>query len=439
MKEIIKGTSKLENHLIDFHNWKSMTLKMLDTIKDLDQYQEANIFDLTCTMLANHLKKLFENTEFYNSIEEFIISIKSPADFNQVRAMALKIDNEFFKPLLRKIKEKQNVQDLKVVRKSVTNRYRSLIQQYEENYRNTPSQAFPDIQELLCIGIYSLVKSSLSDAFRNPIAFYFLKYEDQAKLTLSSLVRQISSYPQQTQYFIAEILAKLKKTDKGWIELIIKIAKNHFYIQNIAQDLAADYVKLACSPPYCKVLNDLKQDKNADLRALLEEITPKITMMELPDKVFGRTFNNNSIVLKEFIESEGRKGATFLLYLRELMCYLQRFKNETIGDNDKNVGVRENDSFMEREIFGTCVHFITEDAADYVVSMQDGEDHEQFKKVFYRKNEMSWEKKIISLDRSYNVIILGKCGSKFGSIMKKPEKKKVAEEKPKLEDDKKND
>ncbi|OMJ69400.1 hypothetical protein SteCoe_32883 [Stentor coeruleus] len=415
ISNIIRETYRLRSDFKYFFSWKSKIIQSLKAIKNFDGYQEICLFDSTCILLANYLKNIFKNTEKYDDIIGFMSSIFRPIVLDQALALASKIDKKFFSLLIQKIKENQETQN-------------------EYNYRKTPSQTLPNIQELLCLGLYNLVKISLANGFKAAFAYYYKKYGKQENFNLCSLIRHIDELPEQIQYFIAEILTKLRKTEINWFYFIIEKVQKNLSFESINQEWATDFVQLASSPPYCSILNKFKQDQNANLRDILERITSKIVLMELPEKVYGRTFYNNSIVLKLFIENEGNKGATFVIYLHELAHYLQRSQSDTIGasqspKSDKNFGFQEGGYLIEKEIFGSCLYYITVEAADYIVSMQVDQDHDQFLNIFNEKNKIIVErsefaevKKFINLHRSSNRILLGECGSRFSNIRRKPNK-----------------
>ncbi|OMJ68329.1 hypothetical protein SteCoe_34248 [Stentor coeruleus] len=434
INKILEETSLLKNDFTYFFSWKLTIIQSLKLIENFDDYQEICLSDSTCVLLTNHINNLFRNTEKYDDIIRFMSSMLRPVVLDQVLALALKIDKKLFKLLIQKIKNNQETQDLKAIRKSITQSGKSLINQYKCNYRITPSQTLPNIQELLCLGLYNLVKISLDNGFKEDFVYYYKKYGKQENFSLCSLIRHIDQLPEQIQYFIAEILAKLRKTEVNWFYFVIEKVQKNLRFEIISQEWATDFIQLASSPPYCNILNKFKQDQNTDLKVILERITPKIILMELPEKNYGRTFYNNSIVLKLFFENEGSKGATFVIYLHELAHYLQRSQSDTIGasespKSEKKFGVREGGYLIEREIFGSCLYYITVEAANYIVSLQVDQDHGQFLNVFTEKNKLTIEddeiiegKKIISLHRSSDKILLGECGSKFSNIRRKPNK-----------------
>ncbi|OMJ75165.1 hypothetical protein SteCoe_25748 [Stentor coeruleus] len=427
LKMIIEETSAFKKNLINLTYWKTKVDQYFKIIKTYDGYQGICLFDSACVLLGDYFSNIFKNMEIYHDIEKIMSSIWTPIIFDKAFALASKIDKEFLELLLQKIKQNENTKILKVIRKSITDSGKSLIDQYTDNYKRTPNKILPDIQELLCLGLYNFVKRSLDVGFNKAFTRYFQLNGEQGNFSLCSLIRRIDALPQQIQYFMAEILASIGKTEVNWFYFVIEKVQRNILFKEICKEWVADYVQLACAPPYCTFLNEFKEEKNDDLRTLLEGISPKIFLMDLPENVYGRTFYSSSIVLKLPLEDEGSKGATFVIYLHELAHYLQRSKSETIGASlsprsEKNFDVLEGGYFIENKIFGTCLYYITVEAADYIVSMQVDKDHNRFMEVFRKKNEFGEGKKMISLHRSNNVILLGECGSRFRNSKRKPDK-----------------
>ena len=120
-------------------------------------------------------------------------------------------------------------------------------------------------------------------------------------------------YPQEIQYVLFETLI-ITKVDLHKINFIL-------------EKLSPTYTFL-----YERIPSSLCKKSSKELSTCLEEIIPKIWLMEVPSSMSGITLNIHAIVIDGFFNEFNRKAAIFYTCLHELGHYLQRVDCLTIGE-----------------------------------------------------------------------------------------------------------
>ena len=312
---------------------------------------------------------------------------------------------------------KENVENL-------LSQYQSVFNDCSENYLSTSTHSYPDIDCLLCLFLQNFLHSL---SFPEVLTYIFELVEkfigNLGEICLESKIKAFEKLEIREQYIYAEIFLSLSQPKQKIkiLNFLFKDFERNLDYKEIKKEWADDFIDIACKPIFKTILDRFIPKKNKNLKVILQSITPRIVLCSLPENLYGVTQKNLTIIIKNFNNEPGCKGATFAVFLHELAHYLQRIKSKTIRvscerKSDQFTENAEGGFEIEKMIFGSELKIITEEAADYLVSKNLPEDISVFQQEFQLRNTNSSNGNVINLSRSGNDIYLGRCGSYFGDI-----------------------
>ena len=404
-------------------------LSKLEAFSNEGSFIGKDIFINSCNFMKDFIDQNVYSISDCRVLIEFIESKNNSAVFPVAFSIATEIENTILRRIFQEKLAGRSIKNLISDCDGLIRKHNQTFENCKQKYESTEVRTYPNIEDLLCLALKNILESCLSDWF-DKVYIYLLKvYHNYAKISLSSIIREIAKFPIEMQYALAEHLYRVGNVnDYKMVIFFVEKVNSSLQYQRIDKSWAEDFINIACSSPYKEYLLPYMKVDNTDLEAQLRLITDTIIRMQLPDGVSGVTFYNLTMCIRLFPESRGCKGASFIIYLHELAHYLQRTSGKTIGQcespqNWKNFGVREAGLNIERGLFGNELFIVTDEAAEYLVTPPLPTSHEEFLQEFKKRNEMTGDASLINLTRSGGPIYLGRCGSKFSSLNMKEESK----------------
>ena len=382
-----------------------------------------------CNFMTNFIIENVHSQDDFNTLIRVIESNKEPVIFPIALGMASEIEKNIFSCIFQNKIHEKKIEYLATYRDKLIEKHNQTFENCKQRYESTEVRAYPSIEDLLCLALKNLLENCLSD-WLNKVYDYLLKnYHQYAAISLTSIIKQIAKFPLEMQYALAEHLYRVGNVnDYKMVIFFVEKVNSSLQYQRIDKSWAEDFINIACSSPYKEYLLPYMKVDNTDLEAQLRLITDTIIRMQLPDGVSGVTFCNLTMCIRLFPESRGCKGASFIVYLHELAHYLQRASGRVIKECEslaswKNVQVPESGDKIERDLFGSRIYLVTDEAAEYLVTPPLSDSYEVFMQEFNRRNRLTETASLINFKRSGGPIYLGRCGSKFSSLNMKEESK----------------
>jgi hypothetical protein len=237
---------------------------------------------------------------------------------------------------------------------------------------------------------------------------------------LSYIIGKILAYPIQIQYVLFEILTTIKNRRIETLNFLFFKLPIRLEFRSIDEDWARNFIERACSHPYLEVLLKFNQSER-NLREILEEVTPRIYLIEMPENLSGLNLKAQSIVIELFSNEEAKEGGSFFVYLNDLAHYLRRVDckyikecNSPKSDCPEYPDIKEGGQQLEMLLFGDLVFSINEEALKFLLKDNSQKTLDIFQEKFKKKNMKKLGQKRVLLRKSCdNTVIIGDCGSQY--------------------------
>ena len=146
-------------------------------------------------------------------------------------------------------------------------------------------------------------------------------------------MKKISWYSPEVIYTILEILQLLDTKDDRLLDFLFNKLPIPEGVKNerISPEWSLCFITRALLSPF-KANLELFNTSGKLLEEILNQITPRIILMELPSITTGITLNNNNIIITKYDDELTCMGATFYVFIHELGHLLQRWGCATYRD-----------------------------------------------------------------------------------------------------------
>jgi hypothetical protein len=182
------------------HSFFQDIFKSLGKIEENNECLEFDLLDCTCNYLLAFLYKVFAAAPRCKEIAVIISSKCRNFRLNIALNFAATIDKEYMSLLVESTKYQKGVERLEEIRDLIMSRSKEMLETFKNKYNNTATGEFPEIQEVLCLGLMNLVKLSLNKSFSNALTQYLEYYSRCTTFSLSSFHSQTDSFPQVIHY-----------------------------------------------------------------------------------------------------------------------------------------------------------------------------------------------------------------------------------------------
>lgn len=419
IRGFLKLTLKLKNKGNKFiTKWEEDIKIIFDSAKRLKHKGNIDFVELYSGFMQEHIRINF-NEEQSESLIKFIDSNKTPIHYPGAYNIAIEIENKILRYCYESISNNQTI-DTQIIlyqANQIKEKFKFQIRYHFEFRPKTLVYQYPDTDQSICCFLSYLLDLIDTDSF---LEFYRFQYQKTGGskncVSLSLKFQLIFKFPDYIKYILFEIMLLIIEKNLRPLYFFCNKVKDSLLYKKIDHDWAEDFIRIACTPLFSNILNKFKKSQ-LNLEFLLRRVTPDITLMKMPKNFYGITLKNLTIAIKYFVEGKASKGATFAVYLHELGHYLQRADCVSIEESSSPMSeehdTKEGGDQVEVNIFGEKLKHITYEAAEYLVSENLPSEISDFQKAFQKLNVPERDKKVISLNKTEDLIYLGQCGSVF--------------------------
>ena len=424
-------------------SFRYISLKISSTEANFD-YNWKNIIQISL-MKARQIEDAFLIEKTIKSIKIWIMTMQYEDPFTQSlfgfidtfinttirhsEIISRDIDHSLFSSCFRSfasesISPTKDLEGEAMMANTLAINYENIFQRSNEDVRATQIHSQPHLDSILCLFLNEFLKIYPKKQVQDHLAKHYERNPlFEISFKLFNTINQFFEYPLDLACSLAELLCCISEENKtlDMLDYVIFEINRGLPYRKLSINWSTHFLSQSQQPPFLEILTKFNKS-STPLETLLQNATSGIYLIKFPKQVYGYTSKQQQIILNLFNENFGVEGATFVVYLHELAHYLQRVDCPTVAScmerKSDEFEEKEGGRALEKQLFGDFIMYLTEDAANFAIGSESTQSSSinNFQEVFKKKNSIQPDSRIISLNKSMNIIFLGKCGSSYGNI-----------------------